>query len=152
MGKLLLLFIVVPLVELGLLIKIGQIIDVIPTLALIAITGIVGASLAKWQGLNVLKRLREETAQGVLPAESLLDGVFILVAGALLITPGILTDIFGFLCLIPSFRRILKRYLWTRIKHSIETGRMQVTVHVDDYITRPPDRQAHDNPNVIDVE
>jgi UPF0716 protein FxsA len=152
MGKLLLLFIVVPTVELALLFKIGQIINVIPTMALIVITGFVGASLAKWQGLNVLKRLKEETAQGILPAESLLDGVFILIAGALLITPGILTDIFGFLCLIPSFRKILKRYLWTRIKRSIEEGRMQMSVQVNDYVTRPPDRQSHDNPNVIDVE
>ncbi|MCH7988153.1 MAG: FxsA family protein [Planctomycetes bacterium] len=152
MGRLLLLFIVVPAVELSLLIEIGKRIGTMRTLALIVITGIVGASLAKWQGLNVLKRLREESAQGILPAESLLDGVFILVAGALLITPGVLTDIFGFLCLIPAFRRILKRYLWTRIKRSIEKGRMQVTVHVDDYVTRPPDRQSHDNPNVIDVE
>ena len=151
MGKLLLLFIVVPAVELALLIEIGKRIGSMRTLALIVITGIVGASLAKWQGLNVLKRLREESAQGILPAESLLDGVFILVAGALLITPGVLTDIFGFLCLIPAFRRILKRYLWTRIKRSIEKGRMQVTVHVDDYVTRPPDQQSHDNPNVIDV-
>jgi UPF0716 protein FxsA len=152
MGKLLLLFIVVPAVELVLLIEIGKRIGSMRTLALIVMTGIVGASLAKWQGLNVMKRLREETAQGILPAESLLDGVFILIAGALLITPGMLTDFFGFLCLIPSFRRILKRYLWTRIKRSIEKGHMQVTVHVDDSVTRPPDRQSHDNPNVIDVE
>jgi UPF0716 protein FxsA len=152
MGILLLLFIVVPAVELTLLIEIGIRIGTFNTLALIAVTGMVGASLAKWQGLNVLKRLREESAQGILPAESLLDGVFILVAGALLITPGVLTDIFGFLCLVPAFRRVLKRYLWARIKRSIEQGRMQVTVHTDDYVTRPPDRQSHDNPNVIDVE
>lgn len=128
MGKLLLLFILVPAVELALLIELGRHIGTLPTLALIAGTGALGAFLARLQGLGVLRQMQRESAAGRLPASSIVDGVIILLAGALLITPGILTDALGFLCLVPAFRRVLKKALWERLRRAVQEGRANVTM------------------------
>ena len=132
MFRLLLLFVALPTVELGLLIEIGSRIGTGATLALIAVTGIVGAALARRQGLGVLRVLQTETAAGRLPAGSLADGVIILVAGALLVTPGVLTDAFGFLCLVPAFRRVVKRALLRRLERAAQEGQVEVRVYTDD--------------------
>ena len=124
--KLLILFILVPALELILLIQIGQIIGTLPTIALIVATGILGAFLAKRQGARVLASMRTEIQSGQLPADSLFDGALVLVAGAFLMTPGILTDTVGFLCLIPPSRRVIKRFIWSRIQRSIQSGQIQV--------------------------
>ena len=118
MGRLLLLFILVPAVELAVLIEIGKRIGTLTTLALIVVTGILGAALARRQGLGVLRAARAEAAAGRLPAASLVDGVIILLAGAVLITPGVLTDIFGFLCLIPISRGWIKTLVWRWLKRA----------------------------------
>lgn len=128
MGRLLLLFVTVPAVELALLIEIGSRIGTLATLALIAATGVAGASLARLSGLQVLRRMQAELAEGRMPAGSLIDGVIILIAGALLVTPGILTDVVGFLCLIPGFRAIVKRTLWRRLERAVRERRVQVTI------------------------
>ena len=101
------------------------------TIGLIVVTGVVGAAMARSQGLRVLSRLREEMSAGQMPADSLLDGVMILVASALLVTPGVLTDAFGFLCLVPGFRDLLKRIIVRRIRSAIEDGRVQASVRFD---------------------
>jgi len=132
MFQLLLLFVVLPALELGLLIEVGRRVGTPATLTLIAVTGVVGASLARRQGLGVLRALQRETAEGRLPAGSLVDGVMILVAGALLVTPGIVTDAFGFLCLVPAFRRLAKRELLRRWERAARTGRIQVRVVGED--------------------
>ncbi len=122
MGKLLLLFIVVPAVELLLLIELGGLIGPLLTVAVIVITGAAGASLARWQGLSVLRQVQREMAGGQLPAGALVDGVIILIAGALLMTPGFLTDIVGFLLLVPGVRGVVKRALRARFERSIKEG------------------------------
>jgi len=122
MGRLLLLFILVPALELALLIEVGRAIGTPGTLAIIVLTGAVGASLARRQGLRVLRDLQSESAAGRLPADSLMDGAIILLAGALLITPGILTDVFGFLCLIPATRTFGKRAVRRRFEQAIREG------------------------------
>ena len=127
MGRLLLRFIVVPVVELVLLIEIGQRVGTHATIGLIMITGIVGASLARQQGLSTLARLRKDLNEGRLPAEAIVDGVLILVAAAVLITPGVLTDLFGFLCLIPACRRLLTRNLKRRFERAVREGTVNVT-------------------------
>jgi UPF0716 protein FxsA len=109
-SRLLVLFVVVPVVELVLLIEIGRQIGTLPTLGLIVVTGALGAYLARRQGLGVLQRVREEMAAGRIPAAPIVDGILILVAGAVLMTPGVLTDAFGFFCLIPPCRELLKRH------------------------------------------
>ena len=111
--KLLLLFILVPLVELSLLIEIGRLIGTLNTLTIVVCTGILGAFLARHEGLGVLYQIRTELASGRLPASQIVDGVIILLAGAVLITPGVLTDALGFLCLIPASRNVIKKMLWS---------------------------------------
>ena len=128
MGKLLLLFIIVPAVELGLLIQVGVHLGTWPTLALIVFTGIVGAYLARLQGLSVLTRAQDQMNRGELPAGSLADGVMILVAAALLMTPGILTDALGFSLLVPAVRGRIKDALLKRFRKAVEENR--VNVHV----------------------
>lgn len=127
MLRLLLLFVLVPLTEMVLLIEIGKRIGTLPTLGLIFFTGVLGAWLARRQGLAVLERVREETRAGQVPAGPLIDGVLILIAGAVLITPGILTDIFGFLCLVPSARAVLKRWLRERFERAVAHGGVTVS-------------------------
>lgn len=132
MLRLLLLFVALPAAELALLIEVGSRIGTLPTLALIVVTGIVGASLARQQGLGVLQAIQRETAEGRMPAGTLVDGVVILLAAALLVTPGILTDAFGFLCLVPGFRRLVKRRLLRRLETAAREGRLEVHVYGDD--------------------
>lgn len=134
--KLLLLFIIVPAVELILLIQIGQWVGILPTLSLIVFTGALGAFLARRQGMQVLTRLRTETQAGRLPTEALFDGAMILIAGGLLMTPGILTDIIGFLCLIPAIRRIV----WARLEHALRNGQIMTR----DYTRQGPSTYPED--------
>jgi UPF0716 protein FxsA len=126
MGKLLLLFICLPAAELALLIEIGQRIGTSATLGLILLTGVIGASLARQQGLRVIGRVQQELGSGRLPASSLVDGLIIVVASALLITPGVLTDVFGFLCLMPAFRTLIKRQLLVRFERAVAEQRIHV--------------------------
>lgn len=130
MGRLLLLFVALPALELALLIELGSRIGTGATLALIAVTGIVGASLARRQGLGVIRELQRETDAGRLPAGALVDGVILLVAAALLVTPGIVTDAVGFLCLVPAFRDVVKRRAFRRFESAVREGRVHV-VHAD---------------------
>ena len=128
MGRLLILFIVAPVLELVLLIEIGQRLGTLATIGLIMGTGIIGASLARQQGISTLARLRKDLDDGRLPAEPIVDGVLILIAAAVLITPGVLTDLVGFLCLVPACRRRLKRSLKRRFDRAVRDGSVGVTV------------------------
>ena len=129
-AKLLLIFILVPLVELFLLIEIGRLIGTLSTLTIIVCTGILGAFLARRQGIGVLHQIRTEIANGRLPAAQLADGVIILLAGAVLITPGVLTDALGFLCLIPASRKIIKKMLWRWLERAVHDGRIRFSAHL----------------------
>ena len=118
--RLLLLFTVVPIVELVLLVEIGRYVGLLPTLAIVMLTGALGASLARWQGLATLQRVQREMAEGRVPAGALMDGLLILLAGALLITPGLLTDATGFLLLIPPVRAALQRVVTRAIRRRMQ--------------------------------
>lgn len=117
--RLLLLFTIVPLVELTLLIWLAQKTTIGWTLGLVVATGVLGAALARHEGLRCWRRVGEEMDAGRLPGDALLDGLMILLAGALLVTPGVLTDLVGFALLVPMFRRILKRRLKSRLQARI---------------------------------
>ncbi|MEE8580559.1 MAG: FxsA family protein [Myxococcota bacterium] len=129
MLRLLLLFIGLPALELALLIEIGSRIGTGATLGLILVTGAIGASLARGQGLALIAEVRRELAEGRLPAASLVDGLLILIAAAVLVTPGVLTDAFGFLCLVPAFRAWVKRELLRRLERAVADGRVEVSMH-----------------------
>lgn len=128
MAWLLLLFVIVPAIELGLLIQIGRVVGTLPTLALIVFTGVLGAWLARRQGLGVVRQVQAEMADGQIPAGAVVDGVLILIAGAVLMTPGLLTDLFGFFCLVPAGRKLVKGYLKERLERAVRRGDVRVSV------------------------
>ncbi|HSR66749.1 MAG TPA: FxsA family protein [Acidobacteriota bacterium] len=128
LGRLLILFILIPAVELMLLVEIGRRIGTLATIGLIVFTGMLGAFLARRQGLKVWRQLQSELSQGRPPAATLVEGVLILVAGAVLMTPGVLTDAFGFLLLIPPCRRVLRKWLFAWFANSVKKGRTHVFV------------------------
>ena len=108
------LFIVVPLVELYLIIEVGSLIGALWTVLLVVLTAVIGVSLLRIQGFNTLNRARMNMEEGTLPAMEMMEGMVLAVGGALLITPGFITDTLGFLCLIPASRRAFIRYLMLR--------------------------------------
>jgi UPF0716 protein FxsA len=119
---LLVLIITVPLVEIYLLIQIGALIGVLPTILLVVLTAVLGTVLLRQQGLATLNRLRATLRRGELPALEILEGVALLVGGALLLTPGFFTDAIGLLCLLPASRRIVVRGILSRVVVSLDTG------------------------------
>ena len=126
--RLFLLFIVLPAAELALLIEIGRHLGTLATLALIVVTGALGAALARHQGLRVLEQVQRELAAGRLPAGPMLDGVLVLLAAAVLLTPGVITDAFGFLCLTPGFRSLVKGEMLRRLERAAAEQRLHLHV------------------------
>ena len=127
--RLLLLFTLIPVLELALLIEIGQHLGVLPTVALVLATGALGAALARREGIHAFRRLRDNLGQGAFPGEEIFDGVLILAGGLLLLTPGILTDLLGFAALVPFTRHLIKHYLKEAIGRRIHSGAIQVHTH-----------------------
>jgi UPF0716 protein FxsA len=121
-----LLIIIVPAAEIGFLLVSGQIIGVWPTVLLIILTGVIGSYLAKKQGLATFYQLQRQLQTGQLPGDALLDGVCILVGGTLLLTPGFLSDILGFLLLFPTTRIFFKKLMNRWIQNRIRKGNMKI--------------------------
>ena len=119
---LLILFITVPIVEMYLLIKIGSVIGALPTIGLVVLTAMVGVALLRQQGLATLGRVQTALDRGELPANEMLEGIALLVGGALLLTPGFVTDGLGLICLIPTTRRTLVRAASSRVVTTTESG------------------------------
>lgn len=115
---LLLLFIFVPVIEIGLFIQVGGFLGFWPTMALVLITAFVGASLVRSQGIQTLMSVQGRLQQGELPAQQILEGVLLAVAGVLLLTPGFMTDALGMLVLLPAPRAALARQIIARVKVS----------------------------------
>lgn len=111
-----LVFIIVPLIELMLLIEVGGIIGSGWTFLIIIATAIIGTKLVKQQGLQTWSKIQQEMVTGQLPAQSLFDGICILISGILLITPGLITDVIGMLLLTPAFRTLAYTQLGSKIK------------------------------------
>lgn len=118
--RLILLFTIIPLVELFLLIKIGTVIGALATITIVIVTGVLGAVLTRRQGTGIWRTIRMEMERGAVPAEKMMDGLLVLIAGFVLITPGIITDIFGFSLLIPGVRQLYKNWLKKRLKTMME--------------------------------
>ena len=124
LGYLILLFIGTPLIELAILIKIGQSLGVGYTLGLVILTGVLGAYLARWQGFVTLRKIQEDVNNGRMPADKLIDGVLILCSGILLLTPGLITDLIGFIGLIPFSRNLVKGWLKRKLKDMLSQGKV----------------------------
>ncbi len=120
--KLLILFVIVPVTELYILIEVGKKIGSLTTIGIIILTGIIGAYLVKGQGFMILKKIQNDLNEGIMPGDSLIQGAIILAGGILLLTPGFVTDIIGFIFLIPVSRNIVKKYLLKWLKGKIKEG------------------------------
>jgi UPF0716 protein FxsA len=121
--KLFLAFTLIPLVELYVLIETGRLIGTLATILLVIGTGVAGAALARQQGLRTMYQVRASLDRGIMPAEEMVDGLLILVAGAVLLTPGLITDLCGLFLLWPPGRRQVKRWLRERMDVWIVTHR-----------------------------
>ena len=113
---------IIPFAEIYLLIEVGSIIGAFPTILLVVFTAVLGAWLLRQQGFATFQRFQQSLAQGVIPAYEMIEGPIILVGGALLLTPGFITDMVGFACLIPSLRRKIAQYV-------IENYLVQASAH-----------------------
>lgn len=131
MPVLFLLFIVIPLIEITLLINVGQAIGAWYTIGLVLLSAFVGVNMLRRQGLSTLLRARERMDSGQIPAQEMIEGLILAVGGALLITPGFVTDFFGFCCLVPATRRALVGRL-----------RRHFTVVTPGYVDDPSDSQT----------
>ena len=108
MKTFILIFILVPVAELGVLLFSGKTIGVWPTLILLIVTGLLGSYLAKKQGINTIRRVQEQIQSGRVPGNEILDGLCVLFGGILLLSPGFLTDILGLVLLLPFTRTLIK--------------------------------------------
>ncbi len=144
-GKLLLLFILVPLAELYLFMTLGDALGIWNTIAIIIITAFLGASLAKSQGRMAMANFQNAMASGKMPHHEVLDGLMILIAGAVLLTPGFLTDAIGFALLFPPTRLIVRKLLADRLKDKIQVMGPRPSMKAS------PEKSKLDDGNVIDV-
>jgi UPF0716 protein FxsA len=126
LGRLFLLFTLVPLVELFLLIELGGVVGVLPTIGMIAVTGMLGAYLAKREGRKALASYQQALASGRMPEDGIVSALLILVGGVLLIAPGVLTDVVGLALMIPPIRRGVAKLVTRRVERRIGSGELQV--------------------------
>ncbi|HJL18223.1 MAG TPA: FxsA family protein [Sandaracinaceae bacterium LLY-WYZ-13_1] len=159
MGKLVLLFTLVPIVETYLLYLLGTLLGFWPTVGIVLLTGVLGAYLAKREGLKVWRSWSEALAQGRIPEEGILGGVLVLIGGVLLVTPGVLTDVTGMALLVPPSRRFIAEHVRARLEKKIADGSVTTTrVRVDlgggryaERVEMRRGRRSRD-PDVIDAE
>lgn len=146
MGRLLfLMFMVVPMIEIGLFIVLGQSIGLWPTLLGVVVTALIGSFIIRVQGVSLFAEIRRLTGQGQLPARQIADGVMLAVAGALLMTPGYFTDTAGFLLLVPPLRLAIYDFLKSRI------GQV-ATVHTSGGPGGPGGRPPPRDDGVVDLD
>jgi len=127
--RLVLLMTVVPFAELLLLLRLAQVLGLWATVGIVVGTGVVGAALARMQGLRVLHAIRAKLQRGEVPADDLVDGMMVLVAAAFLVTPGVMTDTAGFLLLIPATRAVVRQMIKRWLARKVAGG--QAFVHTE---------------------
>ena len=151
-GPLFLLFVVVPVVEMWLLIQVGSAFGAIPTIGAVLFTGVLGASLARREGILALTRMAQASNRGELPTAAMFDGMAIFVGGAFLLTPGFVTDVFGFSLLLPWSRDLLRRECLSWFERRIRDGNVvmhmggldQNSPFVGGVRPPPPDSRVYD--------
>lgn len=141
MLRLALLFIIWSMTELYLLVQIGRATSAMTAIALVIVTGFVGAALAKREGIKTYSRIRSDLAAGRVPADQLIDALLILVAGLLLITPGLISDTVGIILLLPPARHRVREYLKKRFRSKF------TFMHLGS-----PFQQRRTDEDIIDVE
>ena len=126
LGYFLLLFIGLPVIELAVLLEIGRMIGVLPTVGIVVFTGVAGASLARREGFKIFGRIRKDVGRGIMPSEDMLHGALVLAGGIMLLTPGFITDLLGFSALIPLSRSVIIKLL--RKKFSVMVKKDEVSI------------------------
>ena len=124
--RLILIFIVVPLIEILLLIEIGSRIGALNTIFIIILTGILGASLMRHQGFTIIRNIQRDLPQGQMPTGELINGALVLVGGIVLLTPGFFTDAVGFVLLLPPTRALILKKIQLLIRRKIESGDIHI--------------------------
>lgn len=139
--RLLLLFIIVPLLELYVIIEVSSRVGLLETIVLLVVVSAVGAALARREGYNTVRRIQEEMARGRMPGDPLLEGAVILAGAVLLLTPGFITDALGLLMLLPPTRKAALAFIKRRLRRSIARGNTRI------YTTSapggPPEPEQH---------
>ncbi len=120
--KLIILFTIMPVIELAILIKLGGYIGVGYTVLIVIFTGFFGAYLAKQEGKEVLKRIQIEMSQGRMPGDELINGLCVIIGAILLLAPGIVTDTMGFILVIPPTREMIKTKIKNKMRKMINEG------------------------------
>lgn len=110
----LILFIAMPIIEIAVLLRVGEALGWLPTLGIVVLTAVVGTAMLRQQGLATLNKARQRMGAGEMPAQQMLEGVLLMVGGVLLLTPGFVTDAFGFACLLPWSRQWLAKRIASR--------------------------------------
>ncbi|MGI9288872.1 MAG: FxsA family protein [Pseudomonadales bacterium] len=142
MRFLFLFFMIVPIAEMWILIEVGQWLGALPTIALVMLTAVIGISLLRWQGLSTLTRAQQRMQNGQMPAQEMIEGLALAIGGALLLTPGFMTDAFGFACLIPASRRKLAALAVAQFSRS------RMTMYSESYTqTQRDDSHFGDSPS-----
>ena len=126
---LLTMFTLFPLLELVLLIEVGKRVGTLNTILIILLTGVVGAALARSQGLSLLGRIHRRLQQGELPGNELIDGGLVLIAAAFLVTPGLITDLMGFSLIIPFTRQLVRELIKQRLMQWVGSGVTTYRLH-----------------------
>ncbi len=124
LGYLILLFTVMPVVELVLLIHVGTYIGAWNTVAIVIITGVAGAFMAREQGFSTLRKIQDNVNSGVMPADEIINGILILCGGIMFLAPGFITDLLGFIMLIPPARNFIKKIIEKKIQKMIREDRI----------------------------
>lgn len=127
--RLLLLFALVPIIELALLIEVGRLLGTALTVLLVVSTGVAGAALARSQGAQTVRRLQRDLAAGTFPRDELINAALILAGGLLLLTPGLLTDTAGLLALVPGSRGVMRAFLTRAIRRRLMDRGTHVEIH-----------------------
>lgn len=153
LGKLFLAFVLVPMLDLYLLVKIGGQIGTLNTIMLVLLTAVVGAALARSQGMAAMQKIRQNMDQGIMPAEEMLDAVIIFAAGITLLTPGFITDTLGLLLLFPITRGYFKQWLRIKMVNWKKNPNVHMTYqHTEFKAWTNPEPSSQRIENVIDIE
>ena len=124
--KLILFFTLTPIVELFILFKLAEVTSALTTIGLVLATGIAGAYLAKSEGRLIISKIKSELNEGRVPGDQLMNGLCVLIGGAFLLTPGILTDIAGFTLVLPGTREIYKAFIKRKFSKMIREGNVNI--------------------------
>jgi UPF0716 protein FxsA len=124
--KLFIIFAVVPVIELALLINIGSLIGVLNTVIIVILTATIGAYMVRMEGIGVMYRIQRNMQEGIFPGDELINGMMILIAGAMLLTPGFFTDVLGFLMVFPVSREFIKKIARRYIKKKMSSDEIEI--------------------------